>query len=117
MASTVDRTWQQALSEMLPEDFSWQELDSRQRFTLLGGGALALFGLSRRSVTGLVLAGLGGSMAYRTIQDVMQQRALQGPPARGASTLVKSPSPTVARDRVDEASWESFPASDPPSNY
>jgi uncharacterized membrane protein len=31
----------------------------------LAGGALALYGLSRMSLAGLVLAGLGGSLLYR----------------------------------------------------
>ncbi len=33
--------------------------------SLVGGGALALFGLSRRSLGGLGLAALGGALAYR----------------------------------------------------
>lgn len=117
MASTLDRNQQRSLSALLPEGFSWQDLDERQWAALLGGGALALFGLSRRSLTGLVLAGVGGSMAYRALQGVRQQQTLEHPPAHGESTLAQSPGPSVMDDRVDEASWESFPASDPPSNY
>jgi len=33
--------------------------------SLLGGGVLAAYGLSRRNTSGLLLAGLGGALAYR----------------------------------------------------
>ena len=43
--------------------------------SLLGGSALALFGLSRRSKPGLALAAAGGLLAYRgaTLDDAAQQ--------------------------------------------
>jgi uncharacterized membrane protein len=39
--------------------------DIERLASLLGGGALALFGLSRRSLGGLGLAALGGALVYR----------------------------------------------------
>jgi uncharacterized membrane protein len=39
--------------------------DTERWLSLLGGGALILFGLSRRSLGGLALAGVGGSLLWR----------------------------------------------------
>src|SRR4051812_25105093 len=41
--------------------------DPERWLSLIGGGALALFGLSRRSLGGLALAAAGGSLIYRGI--------------------------------------------------
>lgn len=39
--------------------------DLERRASVLGGGALVLFGLTRRSLPGLLLAALGGGLVYR----------------------------------------------------
>src|SRR4051812_10879779 len=40
---------------------------TERQVSAIAGGALALFGLSRRSLPGLLLAGLGGAMVYRGV--------------------------------------------------
>jgi uncharacterized membrane protein len=70
------------------------------------GGALALYGLTRRSVGGGMLALLGGALAYRGITGHCPlYRALD----------VGTAEPPAGRDVVEEASADSFPASDAPS--
>lgn len=82
-------------------------LDANACLTLLGGGALVGLGLARRGLTGLLLAGVGGYCVYqaagRLCQDV------------GCGQDAEAPSDGAVEDKIDEASWESFPASDPPS--
>lgn len=78
---------------------------------MIAGGLLALYGLSRRSLTGLALAGIGGTMLYRAYQSHCCNLM---PSYRAAP---ERPHPLVAANRVDEASWESFPASDAPAVY
>jgi uncharacterized membrane protein len=52
----------------------------------LAGGALVLFGLSRMSLTGLALAGLGGSLLYRgTTGQCQLYKALGVNTAEGAN--------------------------------
>src|SRR5688572_27503615 len=38
---------------------------AERTFSVLGGGALALWGLSRRGIDGLLLAAAGGALIYR----------------------------------------------------
>src|SRR5438874_12347482 len=40
---------------------------NERKVSALAGGALALFGLSRRSLGGFALAGLGGALLYRGV--------------------------------------------------
>jgi uncharacterized membrane protein len=72
------------------------------------GGALALYGLAgRRSLFGGVLAALGGSLLYRGLSGhcPVYDRF-------GIDTRRRKEPPT---DVVQQASEESFPASDPPA--
>src|SRR4051812_45838640 len=41
--------------------------DSERMISAIGGGVLALIGLSRRSVPGLVFAAVGGALVYRGV--------------------------------------------------
>lgn len=79
-----------------------------ERCLMLGSGlALTAIGLASRSFAGLLLAGIGGYLAYqyadtghrwsqRESQDAFVPRHLE--------------------DEVDQAGAESFPASDPPAH-
>jgi hypothetical protein len=76
----------------------------------IGGGALAIQGLRRRSWTGGVLAGLGGTLAWWALTgegDLTEAR-------RWVSDTL-NPNASRRPDLVNESSAESFPASDPPS--
>jgi len=71
--------------------------------SVIAGGALALWGLARRSPLGIALAAAGAALAYR-----------------GATGWCPVYAQLSARERdeidiVTRASEDSFPASDPPS--
>src|SRR5207248_5457243 len=73
MANTVTETLRgtagQAVSQvrqMLPEQMRGVNVGDGERLaSLLGGGALVIYGLSRESLGGLALAAIGGSLVYR----------------------------------------------------
>lgn len=81
----------------------------RRTRALWGGGLLIGLGLSRRSLLALPLAAYGLELLVEGLTDrplsahLKKMWAERGAPRFGNGT----------RDRVDEASWESFPASDP----
>ena len=79
----------------------------------IGGGALALYGLiwglTRRSIPGALLAALGMSLAYRGIGG---RCPVYG--AFGIDTAHGRPR-SPGDQRVEDASADSFPASDAPA--
>jgi uncharacterized membrane protein len=90
---------------------------SRERLAMtrwlvgIGGGALAIQGLRQRSVSGGVLAGLGGSLAWWALTgegDLSE--------ARRWFTRIVERSGFTRDDLVLDASADSFPASDPPAS-
>ena len=85
---------------------------SQDRFLwVMGGIGLALFGLSSRSMAGLLLAGAGGYVAYCAAGGSCQPALCDINTTFGGP---RTPHP-VTDDLVDEASVDSFPASDPPA--
>jgi uncharacterized membrane protein len=75
------------------------DVDVEQLGWTLVGGALALFGLTRRSLMGAALALVGAGLVYRSISGYV---LADGEQASGD-------------DVIDESIDESFPASDPPA--
>ena len=77
---------------------------------LLGGFYLIGSGMRRNSFTGGVMAAIGSCLAYRGACWMFgcKTQIRQAPPKS------EQPDPAVVDNTVDEASWESFPASDAP---
>jgi hypothetical protein len=91
----------------------------------LAGGAATLFGLSRLSVSAVATL-LGVYLLYRGMEgrcllyEALGINRAVGFPSSNRSRSAKSTSRqpeewATAGDVVTEASWDSFPASDPPS--
>jgi len=76
----------------------------------VGGAALAIQGLRHRTIVGGALAGIGGTLAWWALTG---EGDLSEPRRRFAQALERMP--WCQDDRVNEASADSFPASDPPS--
>ena len=94
--------------------------DGERLASLAGGAALACYGVTRRSPLGLGLAALGVGLIARGVSgrcplyrrlgiDTVARRDKPLGPGRGLEH------DGGAHDTVQEASEESFPASDPPS--
>jgi uncharacterized membrane protein len=78
----------------------------------IAGGALALWGLSRRSLPGALLAAIGTALAYRGATGrcpIYRALAIDTSRAPAADQVWR------ANEIVDGASEDSFPASDAPA--
>jgi len=76
----------------------------------MGGAALAVQGVRQRSLTGGLLAGLGGSLAWWALTGEGDLSEV----GRWCAHMVRRAG-WDGDGRVEEASADSFPASDPPS--
>jgi hypothetical protein len=76
---------------------------------IVGGVLLTRYGLRRRSYLGLAAAALGGRLLYQAVRPSRPQPS-------PAKTVDELPPPATG-DKIDESSWESFPASDAPAAY
>jgi uncharacterized membrane protein len=85
----------------------WTMADSERWMVTICGGTLALVGLRQRSVGGAVLAALGGAAAVRALLGYRDVETLRQVASQFRDT-------TEPRDEVEDASSESFPASDAP---
>lgn len=86
--------------------------DTDRWVVTLAGAALALLGIERRSLDGAVVAGAGAALMYRGITGAWPSLDV-GAARDPRMNAPRSPAETEAA--IDEASDESFPASDAPS--
>ena len=80
------------------------------------GSSLVLVGLARRSLGGLVLAAGGAALVSKTVSGVWLPRPRRDKPAEpSAKRTGAEPEDATAVDLVDQAGYDSFPASDAPA--
>ena len=88
-----------------------RNLGPERALAVAGGAALAAMGLRKRGILGGLLTAAGGLLVYRGLtghSDFTQARAWGEAQLRDHGYLQAG--------NVDEASQESFPASDPPAH-
>lgn len=100
---------------------NWADEAGRATVFATAGGAVLLLAMIRSPRTAIASA-TAGALLYVGVRGLLEQnRGVRSPSVTGGSRSrpreaghPNRPSP-VPEDRVDEASWESFPASDSPS--
>lgn len=110
--------------ERWSSNHSLVNVDKNERLlSAVAGGVLALYGLLRLPLTAVAAIGLGGYLLYRSVtghcyayEAMKINRAIGGRRRYEEERFSNEPPASVeASDEVVEASWESFPTSDPPS--
>ena len=83
---------------------------------MLAGGLLAGAGIVRGSLSGLAMAVAGAGLLFHGYRgcDACQRRSRV---LKDMHAGAQRPDPLIESSAIDEASWESFPASDPPGAY
>jgi uncharacterized membrane protein len=84
MQSTHERRWDKTGDTQISKE-AWQQWGS-----LIGGGALAVIGLTRRSAAGWALAATGGALAYAGWRSSNGNQQSQRRPELGSKILVNA---------------------------
>src|SRR5688572_2426566 len=91
--STMSQFHTPAIQEELHRRAPINVSETERVASMVGGGALALFGLSRASLGGLGLAALGGALLYRGATghcDLYDMLGMSTAEPRGPATGVRS---------------------------